>query len=208
MRKSLLIFCLIVFSQFGISQEFIWDQATYKPGVYKTYGEFITNAPTLELSQFDIQDKKASHGLMGLEGHPVKRFKLKRKEAEKIGGIIGFSDGTHVYINPAAMKEFDSKTNFYEVEFYGQFCYLEFLQKSTVRNGSHTSSSYNKTHGFFNLANGKFMELNRYTMHDLLEATDPELLEKFEKEKGKNKKVKDYFIEFVERREARETSEK
>ncbi|TRZ45454.1 hypothetical protein D3A96_05565 [Robertkochia marina] len=199
---------MTLFSQFSISQEFIWNQSTYKPGVYKTYTEFITNAPSLELSKFNIQDKKASHGLMGLEGHPVKRFKIKRKEAEKMGGIIGFSDGNHVFINPAAMKGFDSKTNFYEVEFYGQFCYLEFLQKSTIRNGSYTSNTYNKTHGFFNLANGKFMELNKYTMRDLLEATDPELLEKFEDEKGKNKKVKEYFIEFVERREKQENSEK
>ncbi|WMI64433.1 hypothetical protein RBH94_10210 [Aestuariibaculum sp. YM273] len=157
MKRILLIIALFIIAKLSGAQEVIWNTSNYQKGIYKTYAEFITNKPSLDYDAFEIQDKKASCGLTSFKTLDVKRFKIKNKEAKKIEGIVGFSDGTHVYINPAALNGLISKTNFYTVEFYQQFAFIEFIKTTTIRNGSYTSNSNDAAKGVFNLNNEKFL---------------------------------------------------
>lgn len=198
MRKLFFALGFLLFHNLVTAQEVAATTNKYKPGIYKTYAEFLTDTPSIPL-KYEFYENQHGYGLFGMGGKiPVTHLKVKKKEGKSIGTVFGFSDGQNVYINPW-QEVLNRKVKFYKPEFYGPYIYMEYIFTSRVGN----SSSYSKKQMVIDLRKHKTFELDKWSLEDLLSSNE-ELSASFEEEKAKNKVLKDYFVKYVEQ----ETSSK
>lgn len=192
MRKFIFVLSFLLFQNLVTAQEAEAPENKYKPGIYKTYSEFLTGTPSIPLN-FEFKQKKHGYGLFGMGGNiPVTYLKVKKKEGKAIGTVFGFSDGKNIYINPWE-EELSGRVKFYQPEFIGHYCYMEYIYTLSV-NGR---GSHSKKEMIIDMKNHKTFELDKWTLKDLL-SSNKELSESFKEERNKNAVLKDYFVKYVE----------
>lgn len=197
MRKEFVLFIIVLFSivSIGQGQNLIISDTVYKKGIYRTFEEFRFNKPSIDLD-YKIVSKKSGYGLFGAEGSiPVYRLDVDKKVGKSIGKIFGFSDGRNIYINPS-FPELSPQTDFSKIEFIREYCYFENIQITRISNGSHTTETKSLSKKLIDVVRVKGITLDKYTLRELI-ADDKDLLEEFNNESQKNKKLKEYVIRYA-----------
>lgn len=197
-----------MFHYYGYGQEVISGNSKLKAGIYRSFEEFKYNNPSLEFD-YNIRTKERGYGFLNSEGW-VQFYKIdmERKETRTIGSVFGFCDGRNVYINEDN-PDLQKNTEFAKVEFYGEFCYFEGVSYSymTTGAGMGATATTSRTEKILSINTGKVTILSKSLIRKLL-AIDKELLSEFNKEKKKRKKLKKYFIKYLETLDLQQNFEK
>lgn len=215
MRSLSALFCLLVFSSSAqvdtsqiVNENSILKCAVKKRGVYRTFEEFKYNNPSDTLKDFIVE----------MTNKDPERYDMfatvngKRKKIKK--GIWGFCDGQDAFV---------STTNFHRQNLwylklieYGKVCICTDIMTTNlgmyglaggVVNAVHVSNlsnAYGDKHydlAGLNIKDGKFFEVNPTTFQNRVLSLDKELLDKYNKEDGKSRKLLEYIVEFNNRYE-------
>lgn len=95
----------------GRGQEKIYQTLQLKTGLYKTYDEFINNAPSVTTS-FTVRQKSN----MG------EQYTFDTKDGSKVGKVFGFCDGTTVYVHGLRLE------GFHRLDHVGRYSFFLFAQ--------------------------------------------------------------------------------
>lgn len=188
-------FCLLLAIE-GLSQELIVSQADFKKGIYKSFEEFKYNNPSIELKN-EITAKSRKLGILDKDPIIFYRIDISKKEGKMIGEVYGFSDGKYVYINES-MPKLGPKTEFSKIEYIGEYCYFKDIYCTSTYNGMTTITTCDLDEKLIEMETGKVIRLSKRSLRELL-ANDTELLDKFNNESLKNKKLKEYVIRYIEK---------
>ena len=190
---ALCVFCNYTYAQSSSNSsanpgDYILDAPAYRDGVYKTFEEFKYNRPSI-IDYYSI-GKKA----IWITDNAGKVRKLKKDET------WGYCDGSRIFVKWRKFNELVEK---------GRYCYF----KETGTRMTHGVSGFPlmiipvptpyKDEVIVNFNTGKSYRLTKRLMKEILEADDPELLEMFEQERGKGKKLFDYIVRYNDRNTAR-----
>lgn len=175
----------------------IHESKELKSGIYLTHNEFKNNAPSIDF-EYEVSAKTRRYGLLGIGGKIIYyRINIDKKKAKQLGKVYGFCDGSNVYINPEMLK-FYPKTEFSKIEYLNKLSYFEDILCTTTfnPNNSTTSTSCSLARKIVNIDNGEVTVLTKKSLRNLI-SDNPQLLNRFENESRKNKKLKDYFLEYM-----------
>jgi hypothetical protein len=168
--------------------DYILNAPAYREGVYKTFDEFKYNRPSI-IDHYSI-GKKA----IWVTDGTGKNRKLKNDET------WGYSDGSRIFVKWRKFNELVEK---------GRYCY--FKETGTRINYAVSwiplmiipvPTPY-KDEVIVNFNTGRSYRLTKRLLKEIMEADDPELLEMFEQERGKGKKLFDYIVKYNDRNAAR-----
>jgi hypothetical protein len=184
--------------------EWAVKEGTLEPGFYRDYNELLDNAPSVPLQDLNFTSKKA----WVMSGGPliVQRFDIEKERAKGMGPILGFSDGRYIYLNIGQNEfsrpfVFKPKTKFARMTIYDRFIYYERMGVTYSSNGQGGVSRWTyKERRVIDLETGEEYTLTRRKLRKIL-AHEPVLLEQFEEESRKGKKLKDYLEKYAERQE-------
>jgi len=142
--RFFLTFLLLFLVSVGFSQ----NSENLKPGIYKSYEEFINNQPSLALEYTITENivyceknlypgqRKASKQMPMVR---VGEYSLKvtKSEKKKIGPVIGFSDGVDVYFSDGSVI-INKDAVFLKAEFIGDshYFFLNWTEIIVDREGS------------------------------------------------------------------------
>ncbi|HEY0742024.1 MAG TPA: hypothetical protein VGD40_11210 [Chryseosolibacter sp.] len=214
----LAIVCLLLSSVSLYSQTIppILQASQYKKGIYKSYSEFLRNAPSISdgftyktnSSDKKIEKDEAVYTLSLLDSASTRR---------DIRRLWGFCDGKDIFVNEArifGVKEtkFNEAGNFSRARFrkflgIGRYCYVLALPSEAPIMTSpspgttvlvpNVARMIDGVEPFvLNVNNGKFFLLDKPTLTRILEK-DPALLQEYKLDERKRKE--DTFIAYVER---------
>lgn len=197
MKKIFLFSVLLICSFIVQSQSLIINDTIYKPGIYRTFEEFKYNNPSLEF-KYEITTRNRGYGFLNSAGQVTfYRIVIDKKVGKSIGEVYGFSDGKSVYINEE-LPRLGPKAEFSKIEYFAKYCYFEDIFYTTIYNGTSTTTAASLDEKIIDINTGVVISLNKQTLRDLL-ANDSELLDEFNSEKHKNKKLKEYVIRYLQK---------
>jgi len=130
MKTIIHLFILCVISQICYSQNLITDENTVlKRGIYKTFDEFKTNTPSLDLS-YEI--KGYVNALESPYHDSIYNLKIEKNKTKEIGLVWGFCDGKNVYVNMSrdyfsGKKVFKPGSDFYKLLLVDRYCYFIYV---------------------------------------------------------------------------------
>lgn len=195
MKITAYILFFLLASHYGQSQNLIKDDTLYKAGIYKTFEEFKFNSPSIVFN-YKINIKNKGYGTLGLEGRmDFYRIEIERKVAKSMGNVFGFSDGRNVYINEE-YPQLGPRADFSKIQYFGKYCYFEGFAYTVVYTPSGSTTVAEVDEKMIDINSGEVIHLRKKTMRELL-ANDPKLLEEFNNETQKNKKLKAYAIKYI-----------
>ncbi|GEM_PF-2425380 len=169
----------------------------YKPGIYKSFEEFVNNAPSLPFD-YSISEKKRGYGALNMGGSVVyHRIGISKKKGKEIGTVYGFSDGQFIYLSPFE-PELGPKTEFSKIKYLAPVSYYEDRDCNIV-NGSRACSLSRR---LISLTNGEIGRLTKKGLREIL-SIEPDLLEKFNNDPDRNKKLFAYYVSFMERQKSK-----
>ena len=166
------------------AQDYILNAAGYKEGVYKTFDEFKSNNPSIVANY--VVGKKA---IWVTDGNG-KSKKLKKDDT------WGYCDKSRVFVKWRKFNELVEK---------GRYCYF----KETGTRVTYAvfgipfmiipiPTPY-KDEVIVNFNTGISYRLTKKLLREILEIDDPELLESFNRESGKSKRLYDYIVKYNHR---------
>ena len=190
MIKYLLLFFVVVWSDAYSQVIIIDDNVIYNKGVYKDFEEFKFNCPSIPFdykidsvcyTNLDVYTNAANH----LSYHLV----TDKQNIKNLGSIYGFCDGKHIYLNETN-PIVTERTDFELVQFVGLYSYFEQYHMIQGEMGALNSSAVLKR-----IININYGECSIVTLDvlDKIFETDSILLQRFNAQKDKKDKVKDFI---------------
>ncbi len=125
----------------------------------------------------------------------------KKTRRKKLSKIFAFFDGKDYYINPSYPFRLNIKEHFARLEGKGRFLYYvkyNPLEYSLFATGTSGMKGHNVQEMIFDTKTNTKVELTKMSLRKVLKR-DKELLEQFNKESKKGKKLKKYFLDYCER---------
>jgi hypothetical protein len=194
------------------------------PGVYFSFEEFKNNKPSIGLdsmlkllggvndkrvSVFNEKNKYANAGLNELEVYNKAKYYLYEqvvKSSDSINSIWGYNDGNDIYVYS---EKFSERKNIYKMTFIGRFSIVEQInivnveyKKVALTEDQQYRSSADDTPFFLKSSilvisynSGQIIELNKSILLQILK-DDPELKEKYQKDKSDHADLASYIIEY------------
>jgi hypothetical protein len=177
-------------SDYNFREFAIIKDSVKKPGIYKTFEEFRSNAPSLPLQgkitpseiKFKVRSELASLTTYKLD--------IPKEEAKKIGGVFGFSDGSKFYVtlnykDPGRVNN----AEFYELEYLGSYCIYDAVVISSLDN--HTF--HDKRTFMLDLYTGDALLITATRLKRIL-AGNAELLAEFKTADKKDEETRKAFL--------------
>lgn len=178
----------VIIDSLKSKDDYIINTTVYKKGIYKTFLEFKYNAPSIE-AEFTFNENKL---WLLRDGKRVDRIKNDE--------YWGFCDGEKVYVR---------WNKNYELLEKGRYCFFEAMEVYPgVPYGTYgTNNNFpaplqtivDKDALIINFNNGKVFELTKKIFREILEIDDPGLLQEFNNETWKGKKLLEYVVRYNER---------
>jgi len=200
MKKILASIALLILAISSFGQFKIVDDPALKKGIYRTFEEFKNNSPSLPLD-FQVKTYKiTSNDANSVAYLSFYNLHVKKKAGKAIGEVFGFCDGANVYIN-SYIPVLHPKASFYKIIYWGQYCYFENYSKTYSGMTGYGGGVTIRIHGnIIDLSNGRVTEFDKDNFREFI-ADDEELLARYNDEKlKKHKKIKDYFFEYMDRK--------
>lgn len=201
--------CFSLFLLFSLAEAFgqttppILQASKYTRGIYRSYVEFLKNAPSLTTdftfktnsTAKKVENNQAVYHLVMLDSA------IRKRDLKK---FWGFSDGTNVFINETAIS---GNLSFRKLQGIGRYCYLfasppDNYQYNPMTGivGAAASNLPRMIDGdepyVLNVNNGKFFLLNKKTLMTVLEK-DPALLQEYELDEKRRRERT--YIEYIKR---------
>lgn len=197
MKSILFLLTLIAMTTIIEGQPLIISDTTYKAGIYRTFKEFQNNNPSIDFS-YVISTKNRGYRFLNESAQVTySRIVIDKKSGKSIGKVFGFCDGKNVYINES-LPRLGPKTEFSKIECFGNYCYFEDIIRKTIYAGTVVTSSCSLDEKIININTGEIIHLSKKTLRELI-GDDSELPDEFDNESQKNKKLKEYFIKYMEK---------
>ncbi|WP_405569025.1 hypothetical protein [Winogradskyella sp. Asnod2-B02-A] len=187
--KKATILLLIIICNYSFGQNNLTD-SELKSGIYLTYESLFKNNP-LEFENLIVKKEKAEKNWQKKETYILGyKLKMSNEESDKLGTIIGFSDGENVYLT-LSRDFYNNAALFYKVDFIGRFLYYEGTYRNLNSGLSNTTNVVDlKTQTIYqNFTNGNLKKIL---------SDKPELLTRFKKEKKKYTHYRKYLAEYSE----------
>lgn len=162
---------------------------SYKPGIYKKFDEFRYNNPSVAL-QGNIASR-TDHA--GPDKVTFYSLRMKRNQERELGKLFGFSDGSDIYVR--RKEGIGIPSEFVKVDNFGKYGYFEDILYIPTSSASIPVLTMN----LIDMNTGETERIDRKYLRDLL-ADEPGILEDFEREPQKSKKMKDYLIRYLEKK--------
>jgi len=224
MKRMILFFGLFSILLTVNGQNLIINDTIFREGIYKTFEEFKHNRPSMEFN-YNVITKSHRYGLSNEEVQvPFYKIMINKKEGKSIGKIFGFCDGKTVYINDNSPR-LGPDTEFSKIEYFGKYCYFKYVknrkvekQKSRaernmdnaknifisnnvkrIMNASTTVTEGRLVEKILNIESGEVISLSTKVLRELI-ANDKELLNEFNKESQRGKKLMQYLIRYLDKR--------
>jgi hypothetical protein len=198
MKKIILYSFLFGVTLITHGQGLITSDTIYKAGIYRTFQEFKYNNPSIGLN-YKTSTISSGYGFLNAGGRVTfYRIDIDRKKGKSIGNVFGFCDGKNICINESN-PILGPKTEFSKIEYLGKYCYFESLYSKPVYNGVSSSTSASLDEKIIDINSGEVISLSKNKIQELI-ADDKELLDKFNNDSQKNKKLKEYIIKYLERK--------
>jgi hypothetical protein len=118
---------------------------------------------------------------------------MYRSLVKEYGKLAGFSDGSDIYLK--RKEGLGIPAEFVRIDNYGEYGYFEDL--TYLSTGSTTVPII--TYNLINLNTGEVKRIDRKHLRDLL-LDEPEILEDFDHESQKDKKIKEYLVKYLEKK--------
>jgi hypothetical protein len=175
-----------------------------QPGIYRTFEEFRTNAPSEKLVGVIVGVDNEYRTSLFSDPYFFKSYKIdvSKEVARDLGSVFGFCDGHKVYIvNSTAQSERISTTSFFEVNYLGKYCVYDAINYTTYMNsmpgmpGMVTTTPY-KAVNIIEMNTGDSKVLTRSRLKKII-ADNKVLLEQFKKEEEKSDHLKEYLLDYL-----------
>ena len=180
-KYFLLFFILSIIPSYGQGQENkIYTATKYNVGFYKTYEEFLSNAPSVKIPMVVKKVNEVSE---------CYRYETENKKKVK-GYIFGFCDGVNIYVHGVATE------GFHKIDYVGRYSLFTFKQpKNTIVTNilSDHLVIIDDKHGEYQKAKVNFVQR-------FLAKKNPDLSKEYESldEKDKETKMHEYLIKLNE----------
>jgi hypothetical protein len=171
---------------------YIQDDKTLVPGIYKSFEEMRDNSPSVGLTT-DYRTRTQK-----FQSAPITSYLLNisREEGKTIGNVFGFCDGERIFINDNSPK-LRPGTEFAETEKIGRFSYYSYLEYTPITVGSGVVVSTSLIQKIMDSETGEIVILRPKNIRQII-SDNPELLEQFNNDPKKYKKMKEYLIRYTE----------
>jgi hypothetical protein len=194
MRKTLYIFIFLI-SNYSFGQSKILTDSIQKPGIYLTI-EHVSNNWPVGFPNLKIIKDSIKYGTVGnIKYMDAYSLDISKEQAEKIGPILGFSDGKDIYLTPFS-RSYSKGATFHKVEKICHFLYFDGIKEVNMPQQNlfwltdcQNLLDLNKKERISNLTNGKIKRII---------SDNKELVKKFKKEKKKYSLYKKYLKEYCE----------
>ena len=176
---------------------YLQDDTGLKAGIYRNFGEFRYNNPSVEFN-YQVSEKMRKYGDLRSSGRiPYYSLNIARETGKSIGKVFGFCDGNHVFINEN-IPGLGPKTEFVQIENLGRYCYFEDRKPTTIFIGTVPSTIYYIERKIMDTDTGEIIGLNKRTLPEII-ADDGDLLAEFMNDPNGGKKLKAYLIRYLEK---------
>jgi hypothetical protein len=172
---------------------YLQNSNKYQPGVYRNFEEMKYNNPSAPI-QYKVYSSVLKIGLgPNAEQVTLYQLDLTRSQAKELGKLFGFSDGKNLYIE---QKEgIGLRKDFIKIENYGKYGYFEDVIHILIG----TTIIPVNTLNLIDMNSGEIILIDKKQLKELLK-DDPTLLEEFNNEAHKDKKLKDFLIRYLEKK--------
>jgi hypothetical protein len=177
MKKQFLTL-VVLLPLFAIGQDKIYNAAELKRGIYKSYKEFISNAPSVT-EEFTVKNKSTVRG-----GSP---FDFELKDRSKVDGAYGFCDGTNVYLKGLRMG------GYCKVEYIGHYPFFNY-----VTHGVGLAAMAVPGHLVIVDENGTYHDGTVNYVSKFIRSKNPTLADEFDKLEDRKSKRAEYLIKLNE----------
>ncbi|MBX2796318.1 MAG: hypothetical protein KTR31_01575 [Myxococcales bacterium] len=162
-------------------------EGTLVPGFYRSMEELRDNAPSVPWTSPELTPTRSST----VDGHVSVLYGLARREVPKVGKVVGFSDGTAVYLSVGGRLGRASSVSFAELTVVGPVAFYTSGNVIPIAGATPIVVPIGEQH-LLELHSGEHSSLNPKRMRALL-ADHSELLASFEAESDKREVMLDYL---------------
>ena len=190
LRHQLLVLILFVSSPYGYAQgttdgtvnqdSYIVNAVVYNKGVYRTFGEFKHNRPSI--TDHYIIEK----GTIWLTYDSGDKRKIKKSE------VWGYCTGDKIFVRTAMYNQ---------ILELGRYCYFRDQGKSQLY-GTHSNNMMfggSKERKIIDFNTGEIKRLTTTSMKQIFETDDPELLTEFMAEPSNGKEFYKFLMKYNQR---------
>jgi hypothetical protein len=170
---------------------YLQNENNLKAGIYKNFEEMKYNNPSGEfVYRVTTKSKKYNQDQLYLYS-----IDIDKRKARSIGKVFGFSDGKNVYINENS-PSLGPSTEFVKVEFMDRYYYYENIQPIVIPTGTTVVTVLKLVQKVKDMNTGEVTILNNKSLKELI-AGNPQLLNEYDNESQKNRKLKEYLIRYL-----------
>ena len=181
--KNQVLFFLFLIPTILWGQEKIYNAKELKKGLYKTYGEFINNSPSIT-NEFTVKEKSTTRG-----GSP---WDFEIKDGTKVGKIYGFCDGTNVYFKGLRMG------GYCKAEYIGPYSFFNY-----ETHGVGLTAMAVPGHLVIIGDDGEYQDGTVNYVSRFIKSKAPEIADEFDKLEKKKEKRQEYLIKLNEKIKAK-----
>lgn len=171
---------------------YIQGEKTLVPGIYKSFEEMRDNSPSVSLTT-DYRTRSQKFQSAEIKSYLLN---ISREEGKTIGNVFGFCDGKRVFINDNSPK-LRPGTEFAETEKIGLFNYYSYLEYTPIAIGSSVVISTSLVQKIMDSETGEVILLRPKTIREIISG-NPKLLEKFNNDPKKHRRMREYLIQYSE----------
>lgn len=167
---------------------YLQNLTIFQPGVYNRFEEMKYNNPSSPL------ESKIYSRVVRLSGSQQVTYytlDMTRNQAKDLGGLFGFSDGKYQYIRQSGGAIL--KKEFVRIDNYGKYGYFEDVDYILVNSVLVPYLTFN----LIDMNSGDITRIDKKHLREYL-AEDRKLLEAFNNESQKDKKIKEYLIRYLD----------
>ena len=177
MKKQILTL-VILLPLIAFGQDKIYNSTEFKRGIYKTYDEFINNAPSIT-NEFTVKNKSTVRG-----GSP---FDFEIKDGTKVGKVFGFCDGKDVYMKGLRMG------GFCKVDYVGRYSFFNY-----ETHGVGLAAMAVPGHLVIVDDSGEYQDGTANYVSKFIRSKNPSLADEFDKLDDRKSKREEYLIKLNE----------
>lgn len=197
MKKTILLISIFNVCIISNAQKLIDRNTTLKPGIYKSFDEFKYNNPSMQLNCKVLARLRGNNNMNKQAEVIYYRLDFDSSNKQKSDNIFGFCDGKNIYINEHYPGQ-ERNPLFIKISYIGKYCLYDDRICTTIYGDYHSRIKCVPVTKLINLETGEIIILNKNSLKEIIKNDKP-LLDRFNKEVNKNKKLKKYIIQYLER---------
>jgi len=208
MKNTSLLCLLLLLITTSLQAQNILTDTVYRKGIYRTFEEFKTNSPSIELKH----SIKSNTSPMPMNDWTSYSVDIEKEESKATGPVYGFCNGYSIYVTcdkPAEMH----RPSFEQVLYVGKYSFYQDQGTLNVHPvvtpgggigvgvGTGSIPIYDK---IINMDTGEVTVLTNGVLKKMM-ADNPKLLSEFKKDSKKEFRRMKYLKRYLEAKAAAET---